>query len=153
MKFIFEHFWIPGLVVTIANIIFFYRRFKELSIEHPERWAGYKKILIAIAIILGTAVLLFGLADLYNDGEGLKAMDMKNNPVMRYGLGSYTAFLAIGGLIWIYFFKGADFLSRHPGVITYRGFGGSGTLDNPVWIKVFFTAMAVFGIVMLIIRW
>jgi hypothetical protein len=156
MDLIFNHTWLFFLAVAIINCFFFKAEAQKLINRNPDLKAGYNKIFLAYSLFHIIPWIIMAIGDM--NGMTKDVWEYlhpgSRNPIVLafhctiLGMWLITTF-------WIFFFNGADFLARHPGILRLSSRGGSviKELNTTSSIKIFFLCATLTGIAVLTLLW
>jgi hypothetical protein len=133
--------WVVALVAVLIHIPTMWRRVRPHIEAQPELLAGYRRLIYWNAfwmslpwLVMGVGVNIGGVPTFLNF-----LRHMIGGPfVWAFWVVLFTEFLLLG--YWAIWRGGAETLSAHPGIATYRA-------HSVRWMKWFLGGMAVFAIV------
>jgi hypothetical protein len=142
------------IIVTVINAELLKSRFQDYIDQNPELKAGYDKIFKRFLLygnIPWVIMLIGNLTGITNGVFDYFNPRALNPMVLMFHFTIVTLYLAI--FYWIFLNGGADFLSRHPGIIVLRGFGNNKNITSPVLIKLFFGLILLSGCGAMVVMW
>ena len=151
---IFKFFPLIFIAVAFLNYFLLKSKVKKYSDQNEELKAGYDKLLKGFLIFSVCPWIIVVLGDLTGSTNGIFDY-FHPRSLNPFVLTFHFCLMVIFSLTiyWIYFKNGADFLSKHPGLIQFQGFGGSKDITSTLSIKIFFAISLLGGIAALIMMW
>ncbi len=153
MNKIDHYFWIVGIIVNIANGLFFRSRAAKYIVQNQELKPGYDQLLIRWFIFANIPFVIMGIGFMlgFTDSmiEYIEPQNPKNTFVLLFYLSILAMFLWFN--VWIFFRDGAAFMAKHPGFISYSFFGSRKDLTSEIAIKIF-TGLLLCGMIFSIVR-
>lgn len=137
-----RYFWLIAIAVSIANGLIWWRRAQPVMAKHPERAAGYRRLITGWIvfgcipwIVMGIGVMFGGVPDIFH------FFNPRNGPFV---VAWYVSLAGIWLLLtwWVFFRGGAEKLAAHPGL-----FRGSDL--SPGAVKALCVLSLVIGVVVL----
>jgi hypothetical protein len=151
---IIKYFWILFIVTTIVNVYILKSRVQPHIDKNPDLKNGYDNIFRNFLIYGIIPWIIMGAGVLSGKTNGI--FDFLNPRALNPFVLTFHLYIIIINLLlfrWIYFKKGAEFLSQHPGIIVFRGFGKSKEVTSPNLIKLFFALAFAGGITGMTMMW
>jgi hypothetical protein len=154
MELFFRYVPIMFIVVMVANAFIIKGRAQKHIDQNPELKAGYDKIFKGFLLFGNIPWIIMLLGNL--TGTTHSVFDYFNprglNPiVLMFHFSIVALYLAM--FFWIFINDGADFLSRHPGVLVFRFFGEIKNVISPLSIKLFFALILLSGSGAMLTMW
>lgn len=118
VSFLFNHFWIVIIIVTLINGLDWKSKSKKYIIENPERKESYNKLIKGWLIYANIPWVIMGfgmLTGITNDMRDFFNPSQMNLIVLVFFFS--IIFLWLLGSYWIYLKGGAEMLVEHPGFI------------------------------------
>ena len=153
-KIIFQNFWIFALLIGIINAVIF--KFKSIKYieEKPELKEGYNKIIRGFLFWGSIPFLIMGCGTL--TGHTPNIFDyFRPRTLYPFVILFHLSIILIWlyGSYWIYFRDGAEFLSKHPGIVQKSNFLQDKYSICPKEIKFVWGLGLTFGIIAMIMMW
>ncbi len=151
---IFKLIPIVFIIVTVVNYFIQKSGTNEYAEKNPDLKPGYDKLLKGSVFLHISPWIIVVIGDLCGSTNGIFDYfhPRSMNPFVLF-FHFYLILIFILTIIWIYFKGGADFLSKHPGLIKFNGFGGSKDVTSPLSIKIFFALCLLGGIAGMLMMW
>jgi hypothetical protein len=154
MDFILRHFWVMLIAVTTINGIIFKIRSQRYIADNSDLKDGYNKLIKGWLIYGNIPWVIMAIGDLTGITNGVwDYFPPKSMNPMVLGFHFSIVILWILGSNWIYRRGGADFLAKHPGLITFDGPGFKQDITSPNTIKIIWGLFLVSGIAGMIMMW
>ncbi|MDF3078009.1 MAG: hypothetical protein K0S09_1898 [Sphingobacteriaceae bacterium] len=154
MEFIFKHAWIILTVMTIYNGIAFKKRSKQYIAANNDLERGYDKLVKGWLIYGNLPWVVMAIGDLTgitNSIEDYTNPKSLNPMVLVFHFSIILLWLL--GSNWIFLKNGANFLAKHPGLITFHGPGINKDITSPLAIKIFWCLGLAGGIAGMTMLW
>ena len=141
MLFVFRYFWLLAVIATAANVLSLNYRARRYVREHPHLADGYRRLVLGYLfwgslpwVAMGAAIELGGVPStlsFFRPGDG--------NPLVLAWFTLVIVWWFIG-FLWIFVWRGAEFLVEHPGVFSYD-------IKNPAIIKALYCLIIGVGVI------
>lgn len=144
--FLFRHFWVAFIVVTCVNgVIWRFRARKDIA-AHPEREAGYRRLIAGWLffanvpwIVMGAGVLFGGVPSVFH------FFNPRNGPwVVAWFV--TVAVLYVLTFAWLFLWNGAEQLAQHPAVLQ-----PSARPQSPAALRMMLATFVAVGIVAMLV--
>jgi hypothetical protein len=140
MPDLFRHFWLMFVAVTAANVLWLKFRSARHIREKPELADGYRRLVFGYLfwgnlpwLFMGAAIELGGVSNVFSffrPGDG--------NPLVLAWFAIVIAEWCLG-FLWLFVWRGAEFLVEHPGVFRYD-------IKSPAIIKAIYCLTVAGGV-------
>jgi hypothetical protein len=142
-----RHFWLLALVVTGVNAAVYAQRIHRLSLEHPERAAGYRSLLVGFLAVSDIVWLVMGVGILFGGLPSVFAYfsPAGGNPFVLAWHATLVA-LWIAGIVWLFFRDGAQFFVDHPGIV-------NPSPTRPIQVQLWYLVCIAGGVMAEIAMW
>lgn len=122
IELFFRHSWIGLIFVSAINAAVWWYRGKRVRAQHPERAASYKRMIAWMLIAGNIPWLILGGGVLF--GGFILPID----PIILSGMNLWgwafwicIPLWLVGLILYVFWFDGADELSKHPGLVNLPG--------------------------------
>jgi hypothetical protein len=154
MNLIFTYAWVAFIFVTVVNYFILRQTIQKHIDLNADLKTGYDNFFKSFLILGNIPWVIIGIGML--TGQTNSVFDffhpkLLNPIVLTFHL--YAIIVFILSIYWIYFKNGADFFTRHPGIIRFQGFGKSKDITSTMSIKLFFAIVILGGIAGLTMMW
>lgn len=153
MEIILKEFWIVFILITIINGFWLKIDLKKYSAENPALQKGYDDYVKGYIIYLSIPWIIMGIGNL----SGLTNSPLEfftprlMNPIVLVFHASLVI-LWILSIRWVYFKNGAEFIAKHPGLISKPSLSGNPNVTSKQ-VKLFLPLMILVGMGALIMMW
>ena len=105
--------------VVVINALIIRSRGKKAAAENPELKRGCEKLLRGFLIYMNIPTVALAACEIFGGGYS-NCIHLRSGNPFAVGLYLTITALVLGGLIWIYFMGGAEFLTKYPGLVNFN---------------------------------